>query len=136
VRRSVPVINRVAAGYPADFTDLDYPTRVADEYVSVPDIADPQAFAARVVGESMLPDYRPGDLVVFSPQLSATDGADCFVRLLPDHESTFKRVYLPDEEHARLQPINPAYAARTVRRDAISGMYPAVYRIQRLAPAG
>ncbi|MEM9374183.1 MAG: helix-turn-helix transcriptional regulator, partial [Planctomycetota bacterium] len=26
----IPLINNVAAGYPADFTDLDYPARVAD----------------------------------------------------------------------------------------------------------
>src|SRR5207249_717368 len=30
---AVPVINRVSAGYPKDFTDLSYPKGVADEYV-------------------------------------------------------------------------------------------------------
>jgi len=54
----VPLINRVAAGYPTEFTDLDYPARVADEYVSTPDLYDAQAFAARVVGDSMAPEYR------------------------------------------------------------------------------
>jgi len=31
--RVVPVINKVAAGYPHHFTDLDYPPSVADEYI-------------------------------------------------------------------------------------------------------
>ncbi len=128
----VPLINRVAAGYPSDFTDLDYPTRVADEYVSCADVTDPQAFAARVIGESMLPDYREGDIIVFAPGEPAEDGADCFVRLLPDHDTTFKRVYFEDDEQVRLQPLNPAFTAQRKARRLIAGLYPAIYRIQRL----
>jgi repressor LexA len=89
----VPLINSVAAGYPTEFTDLGYPARVADEYVRSPEIEDPDAFAARVVGESMLPEYREGDVVIFSPIRVVRSGMDCFVRLERDHESTFKRVY-------------------------------------------
>ncbi|HLL89276.1 MAG TPA: helix-turn-helix transcriptional regulator, partial [Tepidisphaeraceae bacterium] len=37
---AVPVINKVSAGYPKDFTDLAYPPRVADDYVSCPDVHD------------------------------------------------------------------------------------------------
>jgi repressor LexA len=57
---AAPVINRVSAGYPKDFTDLNYPKGVADEYVACPDLNDPQAFAARVHGDSMTPKYRRG----------------------------------------------------------------------------
>ncbi len=136
----VPLINRVAAGYPAQFTDLDYPVRVADEYITCPGLADPQAFAARVVGDSMEPDYREGDIVIFSPDRPTPSGTDCFVRLEPDHESTFKRVYFEPEptmngngngstaSHAiRLQPLNPAYPPRTYPREAVAGLYAAAY---------
>jgi hypothetical protein len=64
----VPLINKVAAGYPTDFTDMDYPARVADEYVAVPDLEDAGAFAARVVGESMMPDYREGETIDVQPR--------------------------------------------------------------------
>ncbi len=133
----VPVINKVAAGYPAEFTDLGYPARVADEYVSVPDVYDADAFAARVVGDSMEPVYREGDIVVFSPSVDATSGRDCFVRFDPDvssaSETTFKRVYLESDgnrELIRLQPLNPAYPARVVEREAVAGMYAAVYVVR------
>lgn len=134
----VPLINKVAAGYPRGFTDLDYPARVADEYVFVPDLNDPYAFAARVVGDSMLPDYQEGDIVVFSPAAPVTDGSDCFVRLLPDHETTFKRVFfdpndLRPEAPVRLQPLNPRFEPTIVQRQQIAGMYKAVWRLQRLA---
>lgn len=125
----IPLINRVAAGYPAGFTDLDYPARVADEYVRAPDVRDPDAFAARVVGDSMAPDYREGDIVVFSPAAPVRAGMDCFVRLEPDHESTFKRVYFEQDGgdgSIRLQPINNAYAPRTVPRERVAGLYAGV----------
>lgn len=33
---AIPIINKIAAGYPSVFTDLDYPPGVADEYLRVP----------------------------------------------------------------------------------------------------
>lgn len=130
----VPVINRVAAGYPAEFTDLGYPARVADEYISVPDIADPDAFAARVCGDSMLPEYSEGDIVVFSPERDTPDGSDCFVRLERDDATTFKRIYFEPggegRERIRLQPLNSAYAARWVEREDVAGLYAAVYVVR------
>ncbi len=126
----VPVINSVAAGYPAEFTDLGYPARIADEYVRCPDLSDPDAFGARVVGDSMSPDYREGDIVIFSPARDASEGKDCFCRLEPDHTSTFKRVFYErgpdDEEMIRLQPLNMTYAPRVLPREGVAGLYPAV----------
>ncbi|MEM0982369.1 MAG: LexA family transcriptional regulator [Planctomycetota bacterium] len=126
----VPLINQVAAGYPAGFTDLGFPAKVADEYVRTTDVGDPDAFAARVVGDSMEPVYREGDVVVFSPARDIEDGSDCFARLEPDHESTFKRVYFErgdaGEELIRLQPINNRYAPRTLPREQVAGLYRAV----------
>ncbi len=133
LRYQVPVINRVAAGYPRDFTDLDFPRHVADEYVSVPGITDNDAFAARVVGDSMQPDYREGDIVVFSPAATFTDGCDCFVRLEPDHETTFKRVFIEKKTGlVRLQPLNANYPPRVLERQQIAGMYRAVWRFSPL----
>ncbi len=132
-----PVINRVAAGYPREFTDLGYPARIADEHVSVPDVTDPEAFAARVVGDSMAPRYEEGDIVVFSPERDAVSGSDCFDRLERVAETTFKRVYFErsgaGEELIRLQPLNPAYSPRTFPREEIAGLYAAVYVVRRVA---
>lgn len=129
----VPLINKVAAGYPSGFTDLDYPARVADDYLSCPGLDDPDAFAAAVVGESMLPEYREGDIVVFSPAAEVLDGCDCFVRLEPDHETTFKRVYF-DEDGAwvRLQPLNAKFPPAVHAREQVAGLYRAVWRYARL----
>ena len=134
--REVPVINRVTAGYPTEFTDLGYPARVADDYVRVPDIDDPDAFGARVVGDSMKPDYREGDVVVFSPKLPVVSGTDCFVRLEPDQESTFKRVYFERDalgaEMIRLQPLNSGYPPVVVPRERVAGLYSGVSVVRSL----
>jgi len=135
----VPLINKVAAGYPTGFTDLGYPAGVGDDVVLVPGYTglhganDPDAFAATVCGDSMLPEYRAGDVVVFSPLADVVDGSDCFARLEPDHESTFKRVFFEaDGDTIRLEPLNKGYPVRTVERDQVAGLFRAVWRMSRL----
>jgi phage repressor protein C with HTH and peptisase S24 domain/transcriptional regulator with XRE-family HTH domain len=132
---SVPVINRVSAGYPEDFTDLSYPRGVADDYVGCPDINDKDSFAARVHGDSMTPKYVEGDIVIFSPELAPRDGDDCFVRFESGH-TTFKRVFFEKDEAGasviRLQPRNEKYRPQIVPADQISGLYKAIYRYQRV----
>ncbi|MCA9290479.1 MAG: helix-turn-helix domain-containing protein [Phycisphaerales bacterium] len=134
VGRPIPVINAVAAGYPREFTDLDFPASVADDYVACPDVTDPHAFAARVVGDSMEPDYREGDIVVFSPALATPSGADCFVRLERDAETTFKRIFYEptDARTIRLQPLNNRYPPRECDRQDIAGIYAAAYVMRRI----
>jgi phage repressor protein C with HTH and peptisase S24 domain len=102
--RLVPVINKVAAGYPSDFNDLDYPVGVADDYVRCPDLHDPNAFAVRVVGDSMKPKFNEGDIVVFSPATEVHNGDDCFIRFAMPHETSFKRVFFEPDNKVRLQP--------------------------------
>jgi repressor LexA len=131
----IPVINKVAAGYPREFTDLDYPRSIADEYIACPDVSDPDAFGARVVGDSMAPEYREGDIVVFSPLLDTPPGCDCFIRFERDNETTFKRVYFEEDGRMiRLQPLNNAYAPRMIDREDVAGMYAAVYVMRKVRP--
>jgi len=132
---AVPVINKVSAGYPKDFTDLSYPKGVADEFVSCPDVQDKDAFAARIHGDSMTPKYREGDIVIFSPSLSPKDGDDCFVRFEDGH-TTFKRVFFESADGGasvlRLQPRNEKYRPQIVPSEQVNGLYKAVYKYQRV----
>ncbi len=131
----VPVINRVSAGYPQDFTDLGFPPRVADAYLTCPDVHDRDAFAARVHGDSMTPKYSAGDIVIFSPALPPREGDDCFVRFA-DGRTTFQRAFFENGEDAipliRLQPRNERYRAQTVAAEEIAGLYRAIYQYQKV----
>ncbi|MHC4482956.1 MAG: XRE family transcriptional regulator [Planctomycetota bacterium] len=130
--RLVPVINKVAAGYPSDFNDLDYPVGVADDYVRCPDLHDPNAFAVRVVGDSMEPRFCEGDIVVFSPAAEVHNGDDCFVRFAAPHETSFKRVFFEPDNKVRLQPRNEKYSPMTVDGKRINGLYRAVTKYEKL----
>jgi transcriptional regulator with XRE-family HTH domain len=142
--RPVPLISRVAAGRPTEFTDLGYPAGVADHYVAAPDLpAAPTgaAFALRVLGDSMAPEYREGEILIVAPG-EPHDGDDCVVRLgeLDHFATTFKRIFfLPAEQgrpaSLRLLPLNPAYAERTVALEQVSGIYPLLYRLVPPKPA-
>jgi phage repressor protein C with HTH and peptisase S24 domain len=130
--RLIPVINRVSAGYPVDFDDLEYPAGFADDYVRCPDIDDPQAFAVRVIGDSMEPKFVEGDIVIFSPSSEVRSGDDCFIRLATSHETTFKRVFFESQDKIRLQPRNEKYAPLILEGSRINGLYRAVIKHERL----
>ena len=131
-REWVPVINKVAAGYPTEFDDLGYPVGFADDYVRCPDIQDPNAFAVRVVGDSMEPKFSEGNIIVFSPGADVQNGDDCFVRFRQPHETTFKRVFFEGAGAIRLQPRNTNYAPLVVSGERIDGIYRAVIHFQTL----
>jgi repressor LexA len=132
---AVPVVNRVSAGYPKDFTDMNYPRGVADDYVGCPDVQDKDAFAARVHGDSMSPKYREGDIVIFSPVAGTRNGDDCFVRFEDGH-TTFKRVFFESDDNGkailRLQPRNEKYRAQSIPSEKVMGLYKAVFKYQRV----
>jgi len=130
--RLVPVINKVSAGYPSDFNDLDYPVGMADDYVRCPDLHDPNAFAVRVVGDSMEPKFCEGDIVVFSPAAEVHSGDDCFVRFSMPHETTFKRAFFESGSRIRLQPRNEKYSPTVVDGNRINGLYRAITKIEKL----
>lgn len=131
--RRIPLINKVAAGYPADFTDLDYPAGVADTCVMVPDVADSQAFAITVCGDSMTPRFHEGDILVISPAAPVSDGDFCFVRLDAGGQTstTFKQVFF-DNGSVRLVSLNSAFDPQTYKRESVSGIFRAVRRVETL----
>ena len=130
--RQVPVINRVSAGYPRDFDDLDYPVGIADDYIRCPDLHDPNAFAVRVVGDSMEPKFKENDIVIFSPAADVNNGDDCFVRFAMPHETTFKRVFFEKDNNIRLQPRNAKYSPTIVEGKRINGIYRAIIKHEML----
>ena len=128
----IPIINKVSAGYPVDFDDLGYPVGFADDYVRCPDQHDPNAFAVRVVGDSMEPKFCEGDIVIFSPSATVNSGDDCFVRFTMPHESTFKRVFFEDGGSVRLQPRNEKYPPLIVEGERFNGIYRAAMKYELL----
>ena len=143
--RSIPLINRVAAGKAAEFGDLSYPAGVADQYVAAPDLPEApvaSAFAVKVIGDSMLPEYQAGDVVIVGAG-DPKDGDDCVVRLgeLDNFATTFKRVWFEknadgETTAVRLVALNAAYGEKVVSADQVTGIYPLIYRLVPARTAG
>ena len=130
--RPIPVINKVAAGYPRMETDLDLPVGFAESYVYDPTVKAPGAFAVTVCGDSMEPRFHEGDIVVVDPEAEVHGGAFCFVRFAADGDTTFKQVYFDTPETIRLQPLNSQYPPQVHPREAVDAVLKVVRRIERL----
>ncbi|MCC2112956.1 MAG: helix-turn-helix transcriptional regulator, partial [Hyphomicrobiales bacterium] len=62
--RTVPLIGLTQAGYGGFFDDGGFPAGTGWDEVPFPDISDENAYALEVSGESMMPLYRDGDIVI------------------------------------------------------------------------
>ena len=116
VMRPVPIINGISASRFVEKTNLDYPPGFADRYVPAP-TDDPDAFAMVVDGDCMEPEYRRGELVIFSPlevqRYGPQSGKDYAIQLdgQAAHESSFKRLFTDRENMSvfYFRCINPKY---------------------------
>jgi phage repressor protein C with HTH and peptisase S24 domain len=80
VGRRVPLIGLAQAGSEGYFDDGGYPVGGGWDEVSLPEIADPNAYALEISGDSMEPVFRDGDLVIVSPSAPIRRGDRVVVR--------------------------------------------------------
>lgn len=78
----------------------------------------PDAFAVRVDGESMTPQYQPGDLLLLSPSEQARPGLPAVVQLRNAVGVTCKR-YQPEGQTVRLLANNHQTPEQTVLADDV-----------------
>jgi repressor LexA len=130
IRRKVklvdlPLISAVPAGKVATIFHPDY----VDNYVTVDDVKDPQAFALRVKGDSMSPRVEDGDIVVVSPQREVHNGDVCVVRV--DGEDTLKKVKF-EGNYIHLIPLNTDFEPVTVKKRDVDFVWKVVKLIKEL----
>ena len=111
--RRVPLISYVQAGC---WTEASDAATVGDgfEYLLTDLELSGSAFALEIQGESMLPEFRPGDRVIVDPEIQPHPG-DCVVAMNGGQEATFKK-YRPRGIDERgdtvfeLVPLNEDFA--------------------------
>lgn len=111
--RRVPLISYVQAGCWTEATD---PATVGDgfEYLLTDLELSGSAFALQIEGESMLPQFRPGDRVIVDPEICPQPG-DFVVAMNGGHEATFKKYRPRSVDEAgnvvfELVPLNEDFA--------------------------
>jgi repressor LexA len=121
----IPLISAVPAGKVATLFHPDY----VDDYVTVDDVKDAQAFALKVKGSSMSPRIEDGDVVIVSPQQEARSGDICVVRVLG--EDTLKKVKF-EGNYIHLIPLNPEFDPVTIRKRDVNFVWKVVKLIKEL----
>jgi phage repressor protein C with HTH and peptisase S24 domain len=97
-----------------------------DDRISRPfDVRDPRAIGVRVRGDSMVPRYKPGDVVIVSPNTPVEDGDEVYVALLSGERllKTARR----SPGGWILESENRAYPARFVKKGEIGSMHPILW---------
>jgi len=119
--RPVPLIGMAQAGSGGYFDDAGFPVGGGWDEVSLPDVQDENAYALEVSGDSMLPVYRDGDVIVVSPAASVRKGDRVVVKTM-DGEVLAKVLARQSEKRVELQSLNPAYEARVLKPEEILWM--------------
>ena len=116
--RRIPLISYVQAGHMTEVVD-SYPVGEGAEWMLTDLELSPTAFALKIKGDSMLPEFREGDTVIIDPAVQPLPG-DFVVAKNGENEATFKK-YRPRGLNERgetvfeLVPLNEDYPS--VRSD-------------------
>lgn len=110
--RRIPLINYVQAGHMTEAVD-SYVVGDAAEWLLTDLDLSANAFALKIKGDSMTPEFRAGDTVIIDPTVQPLPG-DFVVAKNGEHEATFKK-YRPRGMNERgdvvfeLVPLNEDY---------------------------
>ena len=108
VTRRVPLIGLAQAGGEGYFDDGGYPVGGGWDEVSLPEIADANAYALEISGESMEPVFRDGDLVIVSPSAPIRRGDRVVVRTVAG-EVMAKQLARRSARRVELKSLNPEH---------------------------
>lgn len=103
--RNVPLISWVQAGHWNEAVDMHEPG-YAEDWEPTTERVGPNAFALRVQGDSMEPEFPAGGIVIVDPSVEARNGDYVIAKV--GGSATFKQ-YVEDAGRAYLKPLNARY---------------------------
>jgi phage repressor protein C with HTH and peptisase S24 domain len=71
---TVPLLGFAQAGSGGFFDDAGFPAGEGWDQIAFPEVADRHAYALKISGQSMLPAYRDGDVILVSPSAAVRRG--------------------------------------------------------------
>lgn len=110
--RPIPVIGFAQAGSQGFFDDGGFPAGAGWDTVDFPGIGDENAYALEITGDSMLPVYRDGDLIIVSPQADVRRG-DRVVAKTRQGEVMAKQLLRQTANRVDLASFNPDFPLRS-----------------------
>ncbi|MGC8468587.1 MAG: S24 family peptidase [Acetobacteraceae bacterium] len=127
--RRIPLIGFAQAGGEGYFDDGGYPVGGGWDEVSLPEIADPHAYALEISGDSMEPVYRDGDMVIVSPAAPIRRGDRVVVRVASG-EVMAKLLARRSARRIELRSLNPAHPDYSFPLEEVAAMHRIVWASQ------
>ena len=112
-RQAVPLLGLAQAGSGGFFDSAGFPAGQGWDEVALPAAGEDGTYALEVSGESMLPLYRDGDIIVVSPTEPARRGDRVVVRT-KDGEVMVKLLHRQTAKTVELHSVNPEHPPRTI----------------------
>ncbi|MBL8905578.1 MAG: helix-turn-helix transcriptional regulator [Rhizobiales bacterium] len=117
-RKQIPLIGFAQAGKGGFFDDSGFPVGASWDEIDVPGVTDQNAYALEITGDSMLPVYREGDLIIVSPNTSLRKG-DRVVVKTRQGEVMAKILHRQTAKTIELASFNPEHPPKTYEMNDI-----------------
>jgi phage repressor protein C with HTH and peptisase S24 domain len=111
--QAMPLIGLAEAGVGGLFDDGGFPVGKGWDEIAFPAVKDEHAYALEISGDSMMPAYRDGDVIIVSPGAPIRRGDRVVVKAKKD-EVMVKELKRRTSKSIELQSINAAHPDRTL----------------------
>jgi phage repressor protein C with HTH and peptisase S24 domain len=118
---TVPVIGMAQAGDQGFFDDSGYPVGAGWDEINIEHLANENAYALQIVGDSMDPVFRAGERVIVAPGLEVRRG-DRIILKTHDGEVMAKELIKMTAKSVHLHSANPEYEDRILDRREVLWM--------------
>lgn len=115
---SVPLLGFAQAGTGGFFDSGGFPVGQGWDEVKLPTPSDGQSYALEVAGDSMLPLYRDGDIIIVSPAEQIRRGDRVVVRTT-DGEVMAKLLHRQTANQIELHSLNPEHEPRILKSQEV-----------------
>jgi phage repressor protein C with HTH and peptisase S24 domain len=116
--QAVPLIGFGEAGSGGYFDDGGFPVGKGWDEIAFPKVTDEHAYALEISGESMLPAYRDGDVIIVSPAAPVRRG-DRVVVKTKKGEVMVKELKRQTAKSIELKSLNPDHPERVLPLDEV-----------------
>ena len=116
--QAVPLIGFAEAGAGGYFDDGGFPVGKGWDEIAFPAVTDEHAYALEISGDSMLPAYRDGDVIIVSPAAPVRRG-DRVVVKSKKGEVMVKELKRQTAKSVELKSLNPDHPERVLPLDEV-----------------
>jgi phage repressor protein C with HTH and peptisase S24 domain len=111
--QAIPLIGFAEAGGSSYFDDAGFPVGKGWDEIAFPGVTDERAYALEISGDSMLPTYRDGDVIIVSPAAPVRRG-DRVVVKTASGEIMVKELKRQTAKQIELKSLSADHPERTL----------------------